>query len=223
MPLVFLFSVGFLLYKLANKLSFSDEKYQYAGLTKRASAGFIDVIIISFFYFIPLSVVDAIIKSQAVGDSGHLNSESNISEFLVIFGPFVYYSIMESSRYQATFGKRILGLRVVDSEGKRISFLRSAGRSLGKFISITSFFIGFIMIGFTKRKQGLHDMIVDCLVVSDMAPFLKHADGAAAPEAPSTPFRAREPSADFQKEALRRFKAGELSEAAFLEIVKRTP
>jgi len=79
------------------------------------------------------------------------------------------------------------------------------------------------MIGFTKRKQGLHDIMAECLVVGANAPFLMHAGGAAVPTAPSTPFRAREPGTDFQKEALRRFKAGELSEAAFLEIVKRNP
>jgi uncharacterized RDD family membrane protein YckC len=58
-----------------------------------------------------------------------------------------------------------LGLKVTDLEGRRISFARATGRHFAKILSGLMFFIGFIMAGFTQRKQALHDMIAGTLVV----------------------------------------------------------
>ena len=85
-----------------------------------------------------------------------------------VFGALVkwiYEALMESSSRQATVGKIALGLKVTDLEGKRISFSRASGRVFGKYISAMIFFIGYIMAGFTERKQALHDMIAGTLVV----------------------------------------------------------
>ncbi|HUK92840.1 MAG TPA: RDD family protein [Methanomicrobiales archaeon] len=83
--------------------------------------------------------------------------------FLVI--RWVYFAYMESSLKQATFGKEALGLMVIDGEGHRISFARATGRWFGKLISWATFGIGFYLIGFTEKKQGLHDLIADTRVV----------------------------------------------------------
>jgi len=77
----------------------------------------------------------------------------------------LYFSIFESSSMQATLGKRALGLRVTDLNGDRISFLRALGRWAAKIISALTLGIGYIMAGFTEKKQALHDMIAGCLVV----------------------------------------------------------
>ena len=66
---------------------------------------------------------------------------------------------------QATFGKAALGLVVIDGGGHRISFLRATGRWLGKLLSWATFGIGFYLIQFTEKKQGLHDLIADTFVV----------------------------------------------------------
>ena len=71
---------------------------------------------------------------------------------------------MESSSYQATIGKMICGLRVTDLNGNRISFERATGRYFAKFLSVMFFGFGFIMAGFTERKQGLHDLLAGTLV-----------------------------------------------------------
>ena len=78
---------------------------------------------------------------------------------------FVYFAYLESSEKQATVGKMVLGLKVTDLNGQRISFARAAGRFLGKFLSSMILGIGYIMAGFTEKKQGLHDMIAGTLVV----------------------------------------------------------
>jgi uncharacterized RDD family membrane protein YckC len=79
---------------------------------------------------------------------------------------WLYYAIMESSPRQATLGKMALGIIVTDNKGNRISFGRATGRYFAKIISTLILLIGFIMIAFTKRKQGLHDMIAETLVVA---------------------------------------------------------
>ena len=78
---------------------------------------------------------------------------------------WLYFALMESSERGATVGKMVVGLRVVTSNGQRLSFLNATGRYFAKIISAIILFIGFIMIGFTDKKRGLHDMIAGTLVI----------------------------------------------------------
>lgn len=75
---------------------------------------------------------------------------------------------MESSAWQATLGKKILGLKVTDLAGNRISFARASGRFFGKILSGMILGIGFLMAGFTERKQALHDILAGCLVLRQL-------------------------------------------------------
>ena len=79
---------------------------------------------------------------------------------------WIYFAVMESSPTQGTLGKMALGIQVSDLEGGKIGFGRATGRHFGKFISALIFLIGFIMVAFTQKKQGLHDMMAGCLVVN---------------------------------------------------------
>jgi uncharacterized RDD family membrane protein YckC len=78
---------------------------------------------------------------------------------------WLYYTLFECSSRQATLGKMALGIIVTDMDGNRISFGRANGRYWGKIISGLTLGIGYIMAGFTERKQALHDMMAGCLVV----------------------------------------------------------
>jgi len=79
---------------------------------------------------------------------------------------WLYHALMESSEWQATLGKKALGLVVTDMAGQRVSFGRSTGRHFGKIITnMVPAFIGYIMAGFTEKKQALHDMMAGCLVL----------------------------------------------------------
>jgi uncharacterized RDD family membrane protein YckC len=82
----------------------------------------------------------------------------------------LYYSLMESSPWQATLGKRALRLQVTDLQGRRISFGRATGRYFAKIVSGLTLSIGYLMAGFTQRKQALHDIIAECLVVRKPRP-----------------------------------------------------
>jgi uncharacterized RDD family membrane protein YckC len=79
---------------------------------------------------------------------------------------WLYHALMESSEWQATVGKKVLGLVVTDLAGQRVSFWRATARHFAKIITnMVPAFIGYIMAGFTEKKQALHDMLAGCLVL----------------------------------------------------------
>ena len=92
---------------------------------------------------------------------------------IMIVGSGLYFAGLECSPLQGSFGKKILGLYVTDATGKRLSFGRASGRFFaGKFLAlgvpglgILYFILSSIFAGFTPKKQALHDMIADCLVM----------------------------------------------------------
>ena len=87
---------------------------------------------------------------------------------------WLYFTLMESSKYQGTLGKVILGIRVVDLDGKRINFAKANIRFFGKILSGIILNYGYYMAGWTKRKQGLHDKFANCLVVFASSPALNN-------------------------------------------------
>ena len=84
---------------------------------------------------------------------------------LAFVGQWLYEALLSSSSWQGTIGKKILRLKVVDEAGNRIGFGRATGRFFAKILSSMFMCIGFIMIGFTERKTGLHDMLAGTRVL----------------------------------------------------------
>ncbi len=89
-----------------------------------------------------------------------------LAYFLV--APF-YFAGQESSRYQATLGKRALGIKVADMEGRRIGFANAIGRWFAALLSYLTLYIGFLMAAFTERKRALHDYVAGTQVVDQWA------------------------------------------------------
>ena len=78
---------------------------------------------------------------------------------------WLYFTISESSPWQATLGKKILALRVTDDRGQRLGFGQANGRYWSKLVSLVILGIGFLMVAFTEKKQGLHDKMAGTLVL----------------------------------------------------------
>jgi len=109
-------------------------------------------------------IIDAVII--AVG-SGLVSAATLGAGIVVTFvGPWLYEAFMLSSEWQATVGKRAMSIAVTGIDGNRISFARATGRHFAKWISVLTLGIGFIMVAFTAKKQALHDMIAETLVVN---------------------------------------------------------
>jgi len=89
-----------------------------------------------------------------------------VGAVLTLVVSWIYHAWMDSSEYQATLGKMALGLIVTDLNDRPISFARASGRFFAKIITgLIPLGIGYIMTGFTEKKQALHDMIAGCLVL----------------------------------------------------------
>ena len=150
----------------------------YAGFWLRLVAYIIDAILLLLGFATLIGLAAAILGagflhglSENMAGAGNFVAPIAISVILMcIFAclaeGWIYYAWFESSSYQATPGKLALGLFVTDMEGRRITFARASGRFFAKIITgLIPLFIGYIMAGFTAKKQALHDMIASCLVL----------------------------------------------------------
>ena len=79
----------------------------------------------------------------------------------------IYHIVMESSAKQATYGKQMLRIRVVDLNGDRISTGMAISRNLLKLLSTLPFCLGYVIAFFNKKQQCLHDMLANTLVIKD--------------------------------------------------------
>jgi uncharacterized RDD family membrane protein YckC len=129
----------------------------YAGFWRRFAAAILDLVIV----VAPVAVV-GIVVALITGPKSLATTATDASLPVVLW---LYFAIMECSPLQATVGKRIFGLRVVDLQGDRIGFFRASARFFAKIFSALSLAVGFLMAAFTPRKQALHDMLTSCVVV----------------------------------------------------------
>jgi len=154
----------------------------YAGLGRRFFAFIIDLILLfilgaiaaAFFglirgvqnlYF--LVVQHAPISSltpEGTSLSAYITIIAAYGVLFVII-PWFYFAGFECSRGMATPGKTVMNIVVTDRTGSRVTFSRATIRHFVKYISAAIVLIGFIMIGLTKKRQGLHDRAADCLVI----------------------------------------------------------
>src|SRR5581483_11650953 len=131
--------------KQDSKRTEKEVTYPYAGFWLRFWAFLIDLLVIG---------VPSLILSSF--DEGF-----RFVNFLI---GITYFAVMESSILQGTLGKRVVGIVVTNENGHRISFGRALGRFLVKYFSILTV-IGLLMVGWTKKKQALHDYLVKSIVI----------------------------------------------------------
>jgi uncharacterized RDD family membrane protein YckC len=141
----------------------------YAGFWRRFVAFLIDNIILEIVTTI-FGCIYAFIIGYTFTVTGISEDTSKIVLFVgvcifcIIFY-WLYFTLLESSLKQATFGKMAIGIIVTDLNNNRISFGKANGRYWGKIVSAIILFIGFFMAGFTQKKQALHDIMAGTLVV----------------------------------------------------------
>ncbi|MBU6289829.1 MAG: RDD family protein [Chloroflexi bacterium] len=140
--------------------------FDYAGFWIRFFASLIDAIVSQIIALILGASAGATLGFLQVS----LDAITIIGYGIGLLTQWLYYSLLECGPWQATIGKKLLGVIVVDEKGEQISFARATGRYLGKVISGVILGIGFIMAGFTARKQALHDSMAGTLVIKKSSP-----------------------------------------------------
>jgi uncharacterized RDD family membrane protein YckC len=137
----------------------------YAGFWRRAAAYVFDSLLLGLVILQPL-VTRSGISSDELSPFSPMHSRQVIAiELLFGFLGWVYWAALESSPWRATLGKKLFGIEVTDFYGRRISFARATGRHFAKNISLLMLGIGFLMAGFTEKKQAFHDILAGSLVV----------------------------------------------------------
>ncbi|MGJ3242827.1 MAG: RDD family protein [Opitutales bacterium] len=149
----------------------ADVPGELGGAGQRLGAFILDSIFVSLIT-LPLFIVAGVLsgvagaaagEDAAAAVAGLLGLLANLAIFFI---QWLYFAIQEAGTKQATWGKRICGIIVTDLNGNRISFWRATGRYFSKILSGLIFLIGYLMILFTQKKQGLHDIIAGTLVLN---------------------------------------------------------
>ena len=154
-----------------------------ASVWKRVIAFAVDILIIIFLILLLIPLVNWVLQipieyslTLERGTSVKMTEyvEENFYKLVVIYSLaklsiiVPYFVFSESSRWQSTIGKKLLGIKVIDFEGKRISFGKAFLRLLGKWISGQTLLIGYLMAFFTKNKQALHDLLAGTFVLENI-------------------------------------------------------
>jgi uncharacterized RDD family membrane protein YckC len=151
----------------------------FAGFWRRLAAAIIDGIVTNIVFY---ALSFAVIGTATIAGSSEVVGVAGIGLYLFsIIGNWLYFALMESSSAQATLGKVALGIIVTDEAGERIGFGKATGRYFGKIISSLILAIGFLMAAWTRKRQGLHDIMAGCLVVRKSADTAVIASGVIAP------------------------------------------
>jgi uncharacterized RDD family membrane protein YckC len=150
----------------------------YAGFWIRLVAYVFDSFILSLMTYVPVRLLLHAPHSKSLTDEMRqgfydtlhrqpLSTDFGLGVFVivVIFG---YCSLLESSTAQGTIGKMVVGVKVTDMQGERISFGHALGRTFLKWFPIAMcclFYFGWMLAAFNDRKQALHDMLAGTLVL----------------------------------------------------------
>ena len=149
---------------------------RYGGFWIRFLAHLIDHVILGIvaaplFFILVLPVIVRVVhdaeRNQEPSPEMIIAILSSVFIYVVLafVGQWLYEALLTSSSWQGTVGKRVLQLKVTDEAGNRIGFGRATGRFFAKILSSMFCCVGFIMVGLTDRKRGLHDMLAATLVM----------------------------------------------------------
>lgn len=146
-----------------------DGFFDYAGFWVRFSAAVVDGLIFMLGYFVIAFGLGMVLGSQDMAIDENDVTVQVLDQLASLLLGWLYYALQEAGPHQATFGKRVMGIRVTGLDGGRITFLRATGRYFAEILSALTLMIGYIIAGFTPRKQALHDYIAGTLVVHGSA------------------------------------------------------
>jgi len=146
---------------------FPERQVVYGTFWQRVGASLIDALILAIPNQIIVEITGHNFYSELILNH-NFDSSALASQLVIIIIDWLYFSLLESSKSQATVGKMALSLMVTDTEGERISFARAAGRYLAKNLSTIILFIGYFMMLWDDRNQTLHDKIASTLVVKKL-------------------------------------------------------
>jgi len=137
----------------------------YAGFWMRLWAFLLDLITVLSLNWL---LVSPLIRMTNVNELLSLGPYS-FETFLGAIVFFLYFAIM-TKRYGQTIGKMVMGLKVISTKEEELTWSQILFREgIGRFLhqAFFLFYAIYVMVAFTEKKQGLHDIIGDTFVVFD--------------------------------------------------------
>jgi uncharacterized RDD family membrane protein YckC len=142
----------------------------YAGFWRRFAAALLDGLV--------MLTVAVVLQVTGLMPSGSPAAEA-VANLLSTVPAWLYYAGLHASPWQATLGKRALGIKVTDHGGARIGFRRATARYLASVLSALSLFAGYLAAAVTVDRRALHDVMAGTRVLHRAA---GPAELAAAPQ-----------------------------------------
>jgi uncharacterized RDD family membrane protein YckC len=143
----------------------------YGGFWRRLLALAIDIVLWLVAFLLVAFLIGVAIGIYLVATGGSTADTNVIGNQLVLpldlaglVLAWLYFTLAEAL-WQGTVGKLVVGIKVTDEAGRRISWWRANARYWAKVLSLMILGIGFLMAAFTERRQALHDILAHTLVV----------------------------------------------------------
>ena len=144
------------------------EEWEYAGFADRFGADFIDGIIATLVAVGAYFIVDRWLLG---GDTGFLDDDAFGATEVVLLAWFLWHLTYLVGKTGQSWGRKVAGIRVVNSEGESIGFWRALGRNLfAVYISALPLYLGFFWVIWDRHKQAWHDKVFRTFVVRHLAP-----------------------------------------------------
>ena len=143
---------------------FYQDDFRFAGFWIRAVAYIIDAILVDIVVVLISGPVGLLIAAANGGELDKAFFGGLVDAMVFVFAVF-YYGFFSASRWQGTPGKRLLGLHIVKTNGRKVGFGLGIGRYFAYFLSSIILGFGFFMIGWSSQKKGLHDIVCGTRVV----------------------------------------------------------
>tara|TARA_B110000211_G_C13867262_1_gene459219 strand:- start:269 stop:703 length:435 start_codon:yes stop_codon:yes gene_type:complete len=141
-------------------MEYIESDVEYAGFWLRVGASLIDTILMMVIIVPVLSMIYG--KGYWASEAVFLGAWDLLFNYIFPAIVVIVFWIVKS----ATPGKILLDISIVDAKtGGKPSNGQLIGRYFAYYISVLPLMLGFIWVGFDKRKQGWHDKLAGTLVV----------------------------------------------------------
>ena len=149
---------------------------KYGSFTLRFTAAVIDLLVLvitNLLIFLGISaIMESVASDESMATMFYSEAFGEIELWFLIalvlmscIISWIYFAIMESSKYQGSLGKLTVGFMVTDLSFNHISFKKASYRFWGKLLSVLIVGMGFVFGLFNKRKQCLHDFVSSTVVI----------------------------------------------------------
>jgi uncharacterized RDD family membrane protein YckC len=141
---------------------------QYAGFVTRLVSFVIDRAVVGVVAFVTFQSIDYLLGAFKINQllgfwdttwQGRTILVAVIYTFLTVCYDISFWLLAGQ-----TPGKRVMGLRILRSDGTRLNFGNALRREIGYLVS-GILFLGYLWILFDNRRQGFHDKLAGSIVV----------------------------------------------------------